>query len=179
MACKTYTLTGGDFMCDVSMGGLKAIYVANYDDVSAVTYDSAVASAQTQITAITMAGAAKFVKYTFKRNTASFTSNLQVSPENGTNFWQTDITMQFSRMETAKRLEIKALSLNDLVVIAEDLNGHMWYFGITMPVQAASGDATSGTNMTDRNGYSIGLQANELDAPIEFVGTVPLTASNG
>ena len=172
MACKTYTLTGGDFMCDVSMGGVKAIYVANYDDVASVGYDDATAA--TEVTGVTMASGKTFVQYTFKRNTASFTSNLQASPENGTNFWQTDIVMQFSRMDTAKRLEIKALSLNDLAVIVEDLNGKKWYFGITMPVQAASGDAATGTAMTDRNGYNISLQANELEVPFEFTGSVPL-----
>ena len=171
MACHSETLKGGAFMCDVSMGGVKAIYVANYDDVTAV----ATGSAET-ITGITMASGKTFVQYTFKRNTASFTSNLQVSPENGTNFVQTDIVMQFSRMDTAKRLEIKALSLNDLAVIVEDLNGKKWYFGKDMPVQASAGDATTGTNMTDRNGYSITLQANELEWAYEVEAEIPLAA---
>lgn len=172
MACHSETLRGGAFVCDVSMGGVKAIYVANYDDVSGVTYDSG----NTQISAVTMNSGKTFVEYTFKRNTASFSSTLQISPENGTNFVQTDIVLGFSRMDTAKRLEMKALSLNDLVVIVEDANQKKWYFGLSMPVQASNGDAATGTAMTDKNGYTITLQANELEWAYEFVGEVPLAA---
>lgn len=170
MACHSETLSGGAFVCDVSMGGVKAIYVANYDDISAVTYDTTAETAATQITAVTMNSGKKFVKYTFKRNTASFSSNLQISPENGTNFVQTDIVLGFSRMDTDKRLEMKALSLNDLVVIVTDANGKNWYFGLSMPVQASAGDAATGTAMTDKNGYTITLQANELQWAFEYTG---------
>lgn len=156
-------------MCDVSMGGVKTIYVANFDDVSELSYDSG----NTQITGVTMASGKTFVQYNFKRNTASFSSTLNVDPANGTNYVSTDIVMQFSRMDTAKRLEMKALSLNDLCVIVEDVNGKKWFFGITMPVSASAGDAATGTAMTDRNGYSITLQANELEWAYEFTGEIP------
>ena len=181
MACKLQTLAGGDFACDVSMGGVKKIWIANYDDVTGITYAiesgttyvTAETSAATVISAVTMASGGKFYPYSFKRNTANFNSTLNVSPENGVNYISTEIAMQFSRMDTAKRLEIKALSLNDLCVIVEDMNGYKWFFGITSPVSASAGGATTGTNMSDGNNYTITLLANELQWAYPYVGDIP------
>ena len=149
--------------CASSMGGIVEAYIANHDDVASVTVQEG------QINAITMAESAKFKKYYFKPGTSSFTNNLNVDQANGVNFVSTDIVLLFSRMETAKRIEIAALSVGDLAVIVKDANGKYWYFGYDEPVTASSGDGQTGTARTDGNRYSITLQDNAQTWPYEIL----------
>ena len=120
MAC-TQILSGLTRDCSNSMGGIKEVYIANYDDVSGVTIASDI------ITAITMVSNAKFKKYSFRPQTAELVSTPQINSENGVAYIQSVLTMQFAKMDTTKRLEINALALGDLVIVVVDNNGKMWY----------------------------------------------------
>ena len=87
-----------------------------------------------------MAASAKFKKYLFAKNTGSISSTYNLDPASGVRYVTTDLLLQFNRMETAKRVEITALALGDLVVIAKDANGKYWYLGKDEPVNASAGD---------------------------------------
>lgn len=162
MACSQ-VLSGLANDCVSSMGGIVEAYIANHDDVASVTVQDG------QINAITMAESAKFKKYYFKPGTSSFTNTLNVDQANGVNFVSTDIVLLFSRMETAKRMEIAALSVGDLALIVKDANGKYWYFGYDEPVTASAGDGQTGTARTDGNRYSITLQDNSQTWPYEIL----------
>lgn len=168
MAC-TQTLAGIIRDCLPNMGGLRAVYLANFADVSSLT-ESAGA-----ISAVSMANSAVFKKYEFARNTASMTSNYAVNAENGTTYVETDLLMVFNRMDTTKRLEIVAMAQGELVAIVEDNNGNKWYLGHDEPLTINAGDGQTGTARADRNGYSVTLRDNSLELPFPFTGTVPLT----
>lgn len=158
MACSQ-TLSGILNDCAASMGGIVEVYIANHSDVSAVTVTSG------QVTAISMASSAKFHKYAFPRNTGSLSSNYQIDDAAGSKFVQSDLVLQFNRMDTTKRVEISALAQGELAVIVKDANGSYWYLGLDAPVKASAGDGLTGTARADRNGYSITLQDNSLDLP--------------
>ena len=158
MACSQ-TLSGILNDCAASMGGIVEVYIANHSDVSAVTVTSG------QVTAISMASTAKFHKYAFPRNTGSLSSNYQIDDAAGSKFVQSDLVLQFNRMDTTKRVEISALAQGELAVIVKDANGSYWYLGLDAPVKASAGDGLTGTARADRNGYSITLQDNSLDLP--------------
>lgn len=160
MACNQ-TLSGLVNDCATSMGGIAEAYIANREDVTGVTVS------EDKVTAITMKESAKFKKYYFKPQTGSFTSTLTVNPQNGTNYVSTDIVLQFNRMETTKRVEIAALSVNDLVLIVKDANGVYWYFGYDNPVNASAGDGQTGTARDDGNRYQITLQDTSETWPYE------------
>lgn len=159
MACSQ-TLNGIAVDCLPSMGGIKMVYIANYSDVASTTVSGDV------ISTISMAGSAKFKEYYFRRNTASMTSTLNVDAANGSTV-STDLVLSFLRQETTKRVEIAALSIGELVVVVEDMNGKFWYLGKDMPVMASAGGAESGTAYTDGNRYTITLQDNSFSYPYE------------
>lgn len=146
------------------------VYIANYSDVSGITITDG------EVTAITMASGQTFSKYYFRRNTASMTSTLNVDVTNGSTV-STDVVLSFLRQETAKRLEISALSIGELILLVEDANGKVWYLGKDMPVMASAGGAESGTAYTDGNRYTITLQDNSMDYPYE-VKTAPSSGSD-
>lgn len=111
-----------------------------------------------------------YVKYHFSRNTGSMVSTYQISPENGTRYVQTELTLVFNRMDTAKRIEMSALAQNDLLLIVKDANGKYWLLGKDEPVRATAGDGQTGTARADRNGYSITFQDNSFEMPYEVDG---------
>lgn len=165
MACNQ-TLSGLVKDCSPSMGGITEVLLANREDVSAVTAVSG------KISEITMASSAKFKRYTFARNTGSMTSTYTIDQASGVKYVTTDLLLQFNRMETAKRVEISALAVNDLVAIVEDANGIYWYLGYDEPVNASAGDGQTGTARGDANRYTITLQDNSKEMPMEVDSTI-------
>ena len=162
MACSQ-TLNGIAAACETNVGGIREVFIANYDDVSAVEVDES----SNMIKTISMVDSAKFKKYAFKKNTSSMTSTLNVDPANGVNFVQTDLTVVFAKQETVKRMEIAKLSLGELRVIVKDANGKYWFLGQEEFVSATSGSAETGTNRTDGNKYQIVLSDYSSSYPYE------------
>ena len=155
------TLGGLPKDCSHNKGGIRSIYIANFDEVTDVTVGDDV------ITTITLSGNTKFKRYAFRQETGSMTSTLTADKTTGSNFVTTDISLVFTKMETRKRMEIAALSLGELVAIVEDENGKYWYVGKDNPLTASAGSANTGTARGDSNNYSITLQSVEDTYPYE------------
>lgn len=168
MPC-TQTLSGLAKDCSANMGGIVEVMIANFDDVSTVTVSDGM------ISAITMAGAAKFKKYGFAKNTGSLTSTYTMDVASGVKYVTSDLLLQFNRMQTAARVEITALALGDLAVIVKDANGKYWYLGKDEPVNASAGDGQTGTARADANRYTITLQDESLEMPFEVDPTIIAT----
>jgi hypothetical protein len=176
------TLSGIGVACDPSKGGIVEAYVALYEDIpdSAITTDESTGSTSaatddtpaTMVTGISVTGATKWHKYSFKKNTGSMTSTLNVDDANGVNFVQTELVLQFNRMDTSKRLEMAALSIRDLRVVVKDANGVYWLLGLNEPVSASAGTGQTGTARTDGNYYQITLQSNDDTYPIPVLASV-------
>lgn len=166
MSC-VQTLSGITRDCLANIGGVRAVWLANYANVDALT------EAAGAITAISMLNSEKFKEYQFARNTASLTSNNTVNAENGTSYVESDLVMVFNRMDTNKRLEVVAMAQGELVAIVEDNNGNMWYLGHDFPLTLSAGDGQTGTARGDRNGYSVTLHDMSDEMPMPFTGTIP------
>lgn len=161
MGCNTLTLAGLAKDCKPSMGGIVEVLIANHYDVSSVTVTEG------KITAISMAASGKFKKYNFRQGSSSMTSTFTIDKANGVQYVTTELTMLFNRMETTKRIEITALSINDLACIVKDCNGAYFYLGYDEPVNASAADGQTGTAHSDSNRYSITLQDNSREMPYE------------
>ena len=148
------------------MGGILEVLLANREDVASVE------AATGKISGITMEASAKFKKYTFARNTGSMTSTYTIDQASGVKYVTTDLVLQFNRMETTKRGEITALSVNDLVAIVKDANGVYGCRGYDEPVNASAGDGQTGTARGDANRYSITLQDISKEMPMEVDASV-------
>lgn len=165
MSCNQ-TLSGLVKDCSPSMGGILEVLLANRDDIASVQAETG------KISGITMEASAKFKKYTFARNTGSMTSTYAIDQASGVKYVTTDLVLQFNRMETTKRVEITALSVNDLVAIVKDANGVYWYLGYDEPVNASAGDGQTGTARGDANRYSITLQDISKEMPMEVDASI-------
>ena len=162
MSCSLNTLAGIAGACESNQGGIIEVYINHFDQIEEVTLTS------DKISAITLkTSGEKFHKYSFKRNTGSLTSTYTIDPANGVNFVTSDLSLVFAKQDTAKRIEISALALDDLVVIVKDANQKYWYLGYNEPVQASAAAAQTGTARTDGNSYTITLQDTSLTLPYE------------
>ena len=167
MAC-TQTLSGLTRDCLGSIGGVLEVALANVDDVASITITS------NKVTAITMNATAKFHRYSLRRNSGSMTSEATVDAASGNQFFTNSILMQFSRMETTKRVEIAAIAQADTIALVHDANGLWWIVGnADHPLNLAGGTVgQTGQASSDRNGYDVTLQNEDVDLPIEIlVGT--------
>ena len=162
MACSQ-TLNGIAASCETNVGGIREVFICNYDDVSAIEVDATT----NMIDTITMETGKKFNKYFFKKNTSSLTSTLNVDPTAGVNFVQSDLALVFAKQETVKRMEIAKLSLGELRVIVKDANGKYWFLGYEEFVSATAGTAETGVNRTDGNRYTITLTDYSSSYPYE------------
>lgn len=160
MAYCNQTLAGIQLDCTNSMGGIKRVYIANYGDVESVTV-----GADGEISAITMVDSAKFKPYQFRKQTGSMTSTLNVDETTGLNYVSTELSLVFTKQETAKRLEIAALSIGQLAVIVEDCNGKFTYLGKDDYVSASAGGAQTGTSKGDQNSYTLTLKDESISYP--------------
>ena len=165
MSC-TQTLAGITLDCASSVGGIKEVYIANYADVEVNEFDGEM------ITSIDVADNTKFKKYEFRKQTGSMTSTLNIDETAGINYVSTELSLVFTKMETAKRIEIAALAIGQLAVIVKDGNNKYWYLGYNDYVSASAGSANSGTAKGDSNNYSITLKDESDSFPYEVDPTV-------
>lgn len=168
MACKSFALSGIALPCKDNLGGIKEVYIAKSTDITSVE----LTAEESQISTITMADSAKFKTYKFRKGTANMTSSATSDEAIGNFSVTTELSLQFSKMETSKRLEIMAMCLEDVVVIVLDFNGKYWYLGYDFPVSATAATAQTGTAATDLNGYNVTLSDTSAEFPFEVPAAI-------
>ena len=164
MSCSALTAGFLD-LCNDGTGGIEEIFIAN-GPVQSITETSGT------ITAITVGGAAltpsDFYKFETPRQSSSLTETTTVSQENGTLFFDQQLTCVFNKMQAAKRDQLLLMAqATTMVVVAKDGNGTYWSIGVEKGAFLVSASATSGTAYGDRNGYEIvigGLEASPIFA---------------
>lgn len=146
-------------LCSNSLGGVKNVYLADYAE-GAATYDKE--------SGVVTALSGSWLKVPIRKNTASYTSTLNVSEESG-NSVSTVLSLVFSKMETSKRMTMNALSLTDVMAVVEDANGQKVFLGIDNPVTLSAGTGETGTAKTDANRYTAELTDDSMEFP-PFLG---------
>lgn len=162
MSCPT-VLAGISLDCGNTSGGVKEVYIAPYEDILSVE----VSQETGDIIAITMAATKQFFKYKFRKNTASFTPNGNIDDAAGTSYTQSDLVMQFTKMDSAKRLEIVSLAKSECAVIVKDANDTYWFMGKDEYVSCTAYSGESGTGRADFNGYKVTLTDMSKELPYE------------
>lgn len=169
MACASYTMSGLAVGCKDSIGGIKKAWFAPYGVTTSVS---------TNTLTIAPESIKDFKVYNFRKATGSMTSTLNTSETAGNSF-TTEVTLQFLKQETSKRLEVMALLMNEMVGVIKDGNGKYWYIGYDYPIEATAGTAETGTAMTDLNGYNITITDNSIELPYEITDSTTITALEG
>jgi len=148
MACSV-TLTGINYSCEANLSGIKAVYIADYNDVSTFTVNN------NNITSITMASGKKFYEYAFNKNTASLTSTMTKDETNGYSYYTNELTGNINHLDTTKHIEVDELMRGRLAAIVNDKNGMYWYLSQDNYATGTAMTAQTGAAPEDGNYYTI------------------------
>lgn len=168
MKClNDFTLKGILADCNPNLAGIVEAYLGYFGDFD-VTIDETGHTVES-ISAATSATTGKFYLYTFAKNTSSLNSTLSKDEANGTRYWTNQLTLQFSKLEAAKHLEVEAMAAERLVGIVKDNNGKYWYIGYDGYLSADDGaTAQTGASYDDMNGYNVVMSAMSAFLPFEI-----------
>jgi hypothetical protein len=164
MACDISL--GRKEVCKDSIGGLRAVYFTNYDDVDAngYTYDLVETDVVTLIS-----GAATINAYKYElKGTSSFDTNIVSSRENGTTYFEQTANLTFKKLTVEMHKEIKLLSYGRPRILVEDNNGNFFLAGLKFGCDVTGGTIVSGAAMGDLSGYTLTLAGMEVE-PANFV----------
>lgn len=164
MACAL--TTGYKLGCRDNVGGITEVRLIAFNSVT-----GAIAVNGSGVVTGTFP-ASGFFKYEVPKGAGQFTETLEGSTENGTIFYNQELTLPINRMTQAVRNELRLLALNRLMAIVKDRNGKYWLLGRNNGLDINAGTAQTGTAMGDRNGYEMtftGMEevpCSEVDASI-------------
>ena len=169
MAC---TLTKGrNEPCKDVVGGITAVYFADFDTLGAITYDA------TDTDVIdSFGGTPTWFKFEVK-GTSSFEQTITSSRDNGTTFFDQTLTLNFKKLSKQTHNEVKLLAYARPHVIIEDNNGNKFMMGLEYGAEVTGGTIATGAAMGDMSGYTLTFNAQEK-IPANFVdATITADAS--
>ena len=163
MAC---ILTAGRALgCKTSVGGLKAIYFADYGTLGTVT--GGVSGAD--ITGIS--GANIWYKYDIK-GASSLETSITSSNEAGTTFYTQTLNLVLPILDSATQAEIAILAVSRPHIAVEDYNGNVFLVGLEHGADTTGGTILTGAAMGDASSFNLTMVANERNAPNFTTGGV-------
>ena len=169
MSC-TLTLSGLARDCRDNCGGIKEVYIVDYNSIDTV---SVLAD---KITGITLNSGSTFHTYSLRKQTSTLTTTINVDEAAGTVNYSSELNLKFTKLETAKRLEIVSLAMGETVAVVRDSNDRFWYLGKDYPVTLSAGSIATGTNLADFAGYDLTLSDIAITAPYEVVANSAFVA---
>ena len=144
--------------CKDVVGGLKNVYILNFETTNYSPLDSSVDSGLTikRLAGIGTGTSTKAQAYRFQvKGNSSYTENLQASRENGTLAFEQVLELQLKKLTKESHKEIKALSFGRPHIIVEDYNGNLFLTGREHGMEVTGGTIATGTAMTDMSGYTL------------------------
>jgi hypothetical protein len=140
-----------------ALGGVNSIFVyaeGGLYDIQTVTAGE-----------VTLAnGNGTFFQYRFGKDTAKLTETATISNANGTVFYTTELSVNISKRDVAKRNEFLLLAKNrEIRVIALDNMGQYWLLGNTRGANLSTMVGEGGQAIGDMNGYTFTFQSMEAD----------------
>ena len=160
-------LKGRALPCKSGVGGLKSVYFADYGTLGNITITS------NEISAI--GGTPTLMQFDIKGNSTLETA-VTSSRENGTTFYESTLTLNFTFLEKETQEEVKLLAVARPHIWVEDYNGNYFLVGKEHGAELTSGSFSSGAAMGDLSGYSLTFVAQET-APPDFTAASVVTGA--
>jgi len=156
MAC-TAIVQGYEHDCLDSLGGIKELYVTEFENVPQAN----ITASSGTISAMSTSGSEKFYTLQVRKKTAQVTQAIVTSPENGTQFIEQTVTFNLHKMTAALRYTVESLAKNRLMIIAKDNNDKIYLLGQTTGLDAGDTTGDSGKAFGDLNGYTLTFKGME------------------
>jgi hypothetical protein len=141
-------LTQGYVLGCSSIGGVEKVWIGEYVDNVQVAVDTCGI-----ITGITTTG---LTAYQFEQDIefAGLTQTGNYSRENGTVFYQSDLSIKMIGLDCNLRNTMIELGRSPLFAVVKSNAGDFYYLGLESSGRASAGDANLGTLLGDMNGLT-------------------------
>ena len=147
MSACVITLRGIDFSCKDNVGGIKNIWLADWN-----------AAAPSVVTKRYTATITAFKLYRIRTGNGSMTSTMNADEQNGTVYVQTDLNMRFTKLTEDGRNEVAEILRGNVAAIVETNTGEYYGLGAEHPLTFSAGTAETGAAMGDFAGYDVTVQ---------------------
>jgi hypothetical protein len=165
MAC-TLT-TGRELPCKDSVGGIKAVYLADYGTLGTLTVTSG------EVTAIS--GTPDLFQFDVKGN-SSLEQAITSSRENGTTFYEQTLNLTLTKLDLETQQEIVTIAKARPHIFVEDYNGNYFLIGAAHGADVSGGTIVTGAAMADLSGFTLVFSAQET-LPAYFVDAAIVTGN--
>lgn len=150
MACNL--TQGRQEVCKESIGGLAGVYFMNYTTASFATNGAG------EITALP---ANQSLYYYQLKGTSAYTETVNSSRENGTTFFQQELTLNLKKLTNEMSTQLKLMAYGRPQVIVYTNNGDAFVAGLKLGCDVTAGTIQTGGALGDLYGYSITLTGME------------------
>lgn len=155
MACEM-TIGYNDRTCTNGKGGIKSVLLFPLGNVASSVV------ALNEVTTLTVTG--ETFLYKLKSNLSSYTAPIRVDKNNGTLWYEQQLSMILASDNKELRSEIHLLAQNEVVALVENADGSIVALGFGEGLQVAdANEYTSGVLKSDRKGHVIVLKGMEND----------------
>jgi hypothetical protein len=158
MACDL--TQGRKAPCKDVVGGITAVYFADFGDAGAATLGS-----DGEVT--DFANSFTVYKYELKGN-SSFEQSINSSRENGTTFFEQTLNLTLPKLSKEDNNEIKLLAYGRPQIFVQDYNDNCFAVGLEHGAEVTGGTIVTGAAMGDLSGYTLSFTAQEV-LPANFL----------
>lgn len=143
--------------CDNNIGGVLEAGFADSEGLT-VTVDPVT----NVITSLTTPNT--FVRFQFKRNISTLTSESAINLENGSTFYNNKLALKLHKLDALKSKSIESLGAGqrDLAILTKDATNKWW---LTTPAQLTVAKNSTGTAKADGQMYELEFNSEELTMP--------------
>lgn len=159
MACELSL--GRKEPCKDVVGGIKAVYFADFGDFSTIAYTTGTDVIDTLGTALTV------LQYDVKGN-SSFEQNITSSRENGTTFFEQTLNLTLHKLTKEDNKELKLMAYGRPHILVEDYNSNVFVMGLENGADVSGGTIVTGAAMGDLSGYTLTFSGMEK-VPANFL----------
>jgi hypothetical protein len=144
--------TGRKLACKDAVGGIKAVYFADYGTLGTATITAGIVTAFSGTT---------YTLYKYDVKSASgLEQTINSSDDNGTTFFEQSLTLILTKLGAATQAELAKVIATRAHVFVEDNNGNYLAVGMTRGT-TTTGTISTGVALGDLNGYSLTIMAQE------------------
>ena len=148
--------------CKDAVSGLKAIYIANYDDYGFTTSSTDAGHLLTDLGSLS-----DVYKFELKNSGNTFNQDITSSRDNGTTFFNQTINFVLTKLSAEMEFQIKMLAWGRPQIFVEANSGQFFLMGEKHGCEISGKSEVQGT-MDSLNGYTLTAVAMEKD-PIWYL----------
>ena len=155
MACAI--TAGYAISCRDSVGGIDAVYFAEYGNVT-------ISDSSGTVTGITKVTGKRFWKFEVPtKSSANAESNPMPSIENGTLFFEQKVNFPVNYRDATTRNIITTLAKNKVIIVTLDKDGVYRMYGKAYGMYMAGSKGQTGAAAGDANGYTLDFEGVEKE----------------